>query len=78
MRTILIILLAFNAGFLAGALWDSCLKKRSYYILFVLSLVALALIGFFENLPAMVHNLFYRTKRTVQWDPMARSRGHCE
>ncbi len=29
---------------------------------------------FFENLPALVHNIFYKTKRPVYWNPLKEAR----
>lgn len=40
--------------------------------------IALLVMMFFENLPALVHNIFYRTKRPICWDPRIDARRRIE
>ena len=72
MRIILFPLI-FSAGFIAGVCWDSFFKEKTVYVLFIVAVVALLIITFFENLPILISNAFRpkaRRKR-VQWDPLA-------
>lgn len=75
---ILTILIAFNAGFVIGLCWRVFVKGSPSYILFMLVVILLAIVMFFSNLPNLVHNIFYHTKRKISWDPMEGSRGWCE
>lgn len=43
-------------------------------VLALFCVVGLAVMMFFENFPALVHNLFYKTKRRICWNPMDKFR----
>lgn len=44
--------------------------KYVWLVLAFFAIIMLAVIMFFQNLPALAHNIFYKTKRPICWDPM--------
>lgn len=45
-----------------------------FKILAVFCVIALFGIMVFQNTPDLVHNIFYKTKRRICWDPMDKYR----